>query len=244
MTDDARREALSDPPRIDVAVLEDRTAGSRCEEGFLRIRRLLLENNYDDGTKSAPYAYDLVERDATDAVAIVLFAGRGRTARICLRSALRPPMTFRHSYALPLPEEPGGGVLWEIPAGLVEADEHGEAGLAECAARETLEEVGLELSPAAFSPLGGPAGLSPGVIGEKIHFLVAEVDPAECGRPTEDGSPVEERAEVHFVSLPDAMTALRQGLIGDLKTEVGIRRLQDHLEHFEHLSGDDGRGAR
>ncbi|MBW2464266.1 MAG: NUDIX domain-containing protein [Deltaproteobacteria bacterium] len=240
MTDDTHSDSLPPPPRIDVAVLDDRTAGARCDTGFLRVRRLLLENRYDDGTKSAPYAYDLVERDAIDAVAIVLFAGRGPDARICLRSALRPPMTFRHSYALPLPEEPGGGVLWEIPAGLVEAGEHGEAGLAACAARETLEEVGLDLPPSAFTTLGTSAGLSPGVIGEKIHFLVAEVDPTKCGRPTEDGSPVEERAEIHFVRLPDAMAALDDGLIGDLKTEVGIRRLRDHLARLGHLAQGPG----
>jgi len=149
---DADRDALPLPPRVEVAVLEDRTRGSRPDVGFLRVRRLLLENRYPDGSKSAPYAYDVVERDATDAVAIVLFAGRGEDARVCLRSSLRPPMTFRHGYALPLTEAPGGGVLWEIPAGLVEADERGEAGLALCAARETLEEVGLELSPSEFSP--------------------------------------------------------------------------------------------
>ncbi len=120
-------------------------------------------------------------------------------------------------------------MLWEIPAGLVEPDEHGAEDLAACAARETLEEVGLEIAASSFSVLGPPAGLSPGVIGEKIHFLVAEVDADARGVPTEDGSPVEERAEVRFVPLADALRAVRSGHVGDLKTEVGIRRLADRI---------------
>lgn len=226
---DHEPHTLHAPARIDVAIVEDHTESARCDRGFLRLRRLVLENRYADGTKSAPYPYDVVERDAIDAVAIVLWTKVGGEVRVCLRTALRPPMTFRPGYALPIPEESGGGVLWEIPAGLVEPEERGSEGLAACAARETLEEVGLEISPSAFSPLGPPAGLSPGVIGEKIHFLVAEVDPSLRGTPTEDGSPVEENAEIRFVGLEDALSAVRAGLIGDLKTEVGIRRLAERL---------------
>jgi len=222
-------DPLASPPEVDVVVVEDRTRGARCDEGFLRVRRLVLQNHYPDGTKSTAYPYDLVERDATDAVAIVLWTRGEAGVSICLRTALRPPMTFRHTYALPISEGPGGGVLWEVPAGLVEADEPGEAGLAACAARETLEEVGLTLSPEAFETLGPAASLSPGVIGERIHFLVAEVDPSARGTPTEDGSPVEERAEICFLPIDAALAAARSGRIGDLKTEVGIRRLAEYL---------------
>ncbi len=222
-------EELGDPPKIDVVVLEDNTASGRCNRGFLRVRRLVLENRYADGTKSAPYPYDLVERDAIDAVAIVLYARAGDEVRVCLRTALRPPMTFRPGYDLPIPEPESAGVLWEIPAGLVEPDEHGPEGLAACASRETLEEVGLEIPAERFENLGPPAGLSPGVIGEKIHFLAAEVDPDARGVPTEDGSPVEERAEVRFLPIEDALRAAERGLIGDLKTEVGIRRLRERI---------------
>jgi ADP-ribose pyrophosphatase len=230
---DHDHETLGSPPRIDVVVVEDHTESARCDRGFLRLRRLVLQNRYADGTKSAPYPYDLVERDAIDAVAIVLWMRDGDAVRVCLRTALRPPMTFRPGYALPIPEEAGAGVLWEIPAGLVEPDEHGPEGLAACAARETMEEVGLDVSPSEFETLGPPAGLSPGVIGEKIHFLAAEVEPRRAearGAPTEDGSPVEEKAEVCFLPLSDALIAARAGEIGDLKTEVGIRRLAERLE--------------
>lgn len=217
--------SLEGLPRVSVEIVEDRTASARCDEGFLRLRRLVLRNVHDDGHRSADYRYDLVERDAMDAVAIVLVARDAQGTSICLRSALRPPLAFRPGYRLPLPEAEPTAVLWEIPAGLVEPDEHGESGLRACAARETLEEVGLSLAPDAFAPLGPAASLSPGVIGEKIHFLFAIVDPDQRGVPTEDGSPVEARAEVRFVAVGEALSAVRDGRIADLKTEVAVRRI-------------------
>jgi len=221
----SRPGSLDGLPRVRVEVVEDRTASARCDEGFLRMRRLVLRNVHEDGHRSAEYRYDLVEREAMDAVAIVLVARDETGSRVCLRSALRPPLAFRPGYALPLPEPEPIAVLWEIPAGLVEADEHGVEGLRACAARETLEEVGLALAPDAFGPLGPAASLSPGVIGEKIHFLYAVVDPGARGVPTEDGSPVEARAEVRFVPIADALAAVRDGRIADLKTEVAVRRI-------------------
>ena len=217
--------SLGDLPRVRVEVVEDRTASATCDAGFLRMRRLVLRNVYEDGHQSAEYRYDLVERDAMDAVAIVLVARDETGPSVCLRSALRPPLAFRPGYTLPIPEPEPVAVLWEIPAGLVEAGEHGVEGLRACAARETLEEVGLALEPDAFGALGPAASLSPGVIGEKIHFLFAQVDPAARGVPTEDGSPVEARAEVRFVPIGDALAAVRDGRIADLKTEVAVRRI-------------------
>lgn len=225
-TDDG---GVSDPlgarPAVQVEVLDDRSASARCDQGFLRLRRLTLRNRYSDGEVSAAYAYDLVERDALDAVAMVLFTDDGR---VCLRSALRPPLAFRSTYAIPIPD-PSGPVMWEVPAGLVEPDERGEDGLKRCCVRETLEEVGLSLQPDAFERLGPAACLSPGVLAEKLHYFAACVDPSRARTPTEDGTPVEERAEVRFVPLALALEACRDGRIADLKTETAIRRLEERL---------------
>lgn len=218
-------DRLGDRPRVDVRVIEDHSAAARCDRGFLRLRRLTLQNRYPDGSESAAYAYDLVERDALDAVAMVLFTGDGR---VCLRSALRPPLAFRGTYALPIADA-SGPVQWEVPAGLVEPEERGEDGLKRCCARETLEEVGLALAPGAFTRLGPAACLSPGVLAEKLHYFAARVDPAEARTPTEDGTPVEERAEVRFVPVSEALAACRDGRIADLKTEAAVRRLDEHL---------------
>lgn len=228
-------DPLGAPPHVTIELVADRTASSRCDEGFLTLRRLTLRNRYDDGEGSAEYAYDLVERTALDAVAIVLVT---RDGRVCLRSALRPPLAFRGDARTPLPDPADASpVAWEVPAGLVEPDEEGEAGLRGCAVRETLEEVGLTVAEEAFVRLGPPTYLSPGVIAEMLHYYVAVVDERGGAVPTEDGSPVEERAEVRFIPLSDALAACRSGRIADVKTEISIRRLA------ERFSLDEGAGV-
>jgi ADP-ribose pyrophosphatase len=222
-------DSLPELPNIAIDVVADHSAELRGDAGFLRLRRVTLQNRRPDGSRSRAYRYDLVERDAMDAVAIVLVApsADGGALRVCLRSALRPPLAFRSGYALPLAEPAPHPVVWEVPAGLVEPDEHGEAGLRACAARETLEETGLAVAESSFSPLGPPVVLSPGVLAEKVHFFLAEVDPGAAGTPTEDGSPVEADAVVCFVPLHLALAAVRDGRVGDVKTEVALRRLAE-----------------
>lgn len=224
-------DTLPPLPRIDVEVLADHSAELPGDAGFLRLRRVTLQNRRPDGTASRAYRYDVVERDAMDAVAIVLVTGGlpigapRDELRVCLRSALRPPLAFRPGYALPFAEPAAAPVVWEVPAGLIEPDEHGQHGLRACAARETLEETGIEVDAAAFSTLGHAVVLSPGVLAEKVHFLVARVEPDGAAVPTEDGSPVEADAVVCFLPLSVALAAIRDGHVADVKTEVAIRRL-------------------
>lgn len=219
-------------PNVRIEIVSDLSDAMRSDEGFIRVRRLVLKNHYEGGAQSREYRYDCTERDAMDAVGIVLFAAPekpGAPHRICLRSSIRPPLALRPTYSLPLKETTPDPTLFEIPAGLVESDEEGEEGLRGCAARETDEEVGLTVAPEAFQPLGPALFLSPGLVAEKLHFFVAEVDPANMGKATQDGSPVEERAKIAFVPLDEALAACRDGRIQDIKTEVGIRRLIDRL---------------
>lgn len=209
-------------PPLEIVVVDDET--ERAPLGFLAMRRLRLQNVYEDGEKSRVYAYDVVERRALDAV-VVLLVTRDEPARVCVRSAIRPPLAFRSTASLPMPETLTSPILWEIPAGLVESEERGEEGLRACAARETLEETGFVVAPDDFAFLGRSVFLSPGVLGERVHFLTAFVDPAHRGIPTEDGSPTEERARLRFVTLRDAIAACDDGHIEDAKTEVALRRL-------------------
>ena len=75
---------------------------------------------------------------------------------------------------------------------------------------------------------GTPAELMSASPTTTISFeLPHEVDPAAFGEPTEDGTPVEERAKVRFVPLSRALAACAEGVIGDIKTELAIRRLAD-----------------
>lgn len=186
-------------------------------DGFLRLRRREVRVRRPDGSSSATMLYDSVDRRATDAVVMVLHDGAGS---VLLRTAIRPPVSFRAE--LTVPElGPTGAVSWELPAGLVEADEQGEQGLRRCAARETLEEAGFEIDPGAFRVLGAPIYLSPGVIAERLYFYEAQVDPEMRGRPLEDGSPMEEGAAVRFFPLDECLARSLE----DAKTELGLLRL-------------------
>lgn len=218
------QDRLSPPQQISIRVVKETPTK---ESGFLRLRRLTLQSEYANGELSREFQYDLVERDAIDAVAILLERTINGVPCICVRSSLRPPLAFRPSYALPIREEVAAPVQWEVPAGLVEKDEMGEEGLRSCAARETEEEVGYQLPSSQFALLGPALALSPGVIGEKIFFLHALVNDNAKIVPVGDGSVVEDNAESVFVSLVEALAAVRDGRISDVKTEIAVRRLAE-----------------
>jgi hypothetical protein len=46
----------------DMEVVEDLTARSRCDEGFLQLKRLVCRNRHSDGSSSAEYRVDVVDR--------------------------------------------------------------------------------------------------------------------------------------------------------------------------------------
>ncbi|HEX5657744.1 MAG TPA: hypothetical protein VFX59_11140 [Polyangiales bacterium] len=220
-------EALPAPPPIEVETLRE---VQRATTGFLTLRELELRNRYADGSASAPYPYSLTERILLDAVALVLFRRRGEHPEIVLRTQLRPALAFRADYEVPLLALGTGAVQWEIPAGLIEHGERGEAGIAGRASAEALEEVGVRLTPERFVTLGAPTSLSPGLIAEKLHYVCAEIlGTDEWELATGDGHAVEERSVSLFVPLPVALRALDDGTIHDVKTEIGISRLLRQL---------------
>lgn len=223
----SERDQLPEPPQIAIEVLGDRVA----EQGaFLSVRQLELRNRYDDGLASAPYRYFMVERARLDAVCVVLFRRRVGDAEVLLRSQLRPPLWFRSQYEVPLLAPGTGAVQWEVPAGLVEPGERGEAGLFARARAETLEEVGFTLPLERFASLGPPTSLSPGLIAEKLHFVCAEVFDSDTRvAAAGDGHPVEERAVSRFVPLAAALGAVDLQRLHDVKTELALFRLRERL---------------
>ncbi|HRV82831.1 MAG TPA: NUDIX hydrolase, partial [Planctomycetota bacterium] len=75
---------------IGIEIVEDRTAESRCDQGFLTLRRLVVQNRYSDGTHSAPYPWDVLQRRGSDAVVAVLYErGADGRIRVVLREAPR-----------------------------------------------------------------------------------------------------------------------------------------------------------
>jgi ADP-ribose pyrophosphatase len=210
-------QKIPDPPKIRLELVRERESDMT---GFANVRRLELRACYPDGTTSAPFKYDAVERKALDAVVIcATYKDQGRHY-LYLRSAVRPPLALRGDRT-----PAHDGLLWELPAGLIEPGESAE----EAGARETEEELGFSFPVERVKPLGHWAAPSPGVIGELHHFVRVEVAPSERREPSLDGSPLEQGGEVIAVALDDALALAREGAFTDAKTELGIRRLADVL---------------
>lgn len=199
------------------------------EGGFLAIRRLRLRNRRDDGSASAPYVCDSIARPyGQDAVVVCVFARD--PLRVLVRDGLRPAVTLgRDANRAPLPEPAPSLWVTELVAGILEAGDHGEAGLRQRAAHETREEAGYVVDPASVIILGAGTLPSPGSMTEKFYFTAVEVDPRTQLPLEGDGSPMEEGATTTWLDLDDAIARCVQGTIADLKTELGLRRLRDHL---------------
>jgi ADP-ribose pyrophosphatase len=208
---------------VGLEVIDDRTVG---EGGFLTIRRMRLRLVRADGTRSAEGLYDFVERPCgLDAVVLALWsrASDGRV-RVLVREGLRVPLVYGR---------PGAPALrWstELVAGIIERGEEGDAQVRARAAAEALEEAGLAIAVDAVEPLGAPLYPTPGMCAEKFVLAAAEVeDPSRAVRPAGDGSPFEEGARLTWLDLDEAIARCLRGEIEDMKTELTLRRLRDHL---------------
>jgi ADP-ribose pyrophosphatase len=203
---------LPNPPRI---LLE--AASPSTEEGFvlpfLKLLRVHLIAHYPNGTKSEPFSHDIITRDKPDAVVILPYFIRGESLFLYLRSAVRPAITQRFVE---------GGNLWELPAGLIDKGETPE----EAAARELAEEVGFRMEPSALISLGTPVFSSVGTMAEQLFFYRVQIDPTRKQIPSEDGSPLERYGAVAVTCLDSIRCMISKGMIADMKTELGIRRLE------------------
>jgi len=221
-------------PRVRaIEIVEDRTASSRCDEGFLHVRRYRARNRRADGSSSEVYRIDVVDRPSLDAVAVCLWARTPRGVEVLLRRQLRPAVHFRSGRQRALPEK-DLLLFEELVAGVLEPGERGLEALRRRAAEEVREEAGLSVRPERLEPLGAGFYMLPGIISEKIHLLAAEVDRGAEAEPYEapvegDGSPLEEGAELAWRGLDEAIAACERGEIEDAKTEVALRRLRERV---------------
>jgi ADP-ribose diphosphatase len=212
-----REDALPAPPAIRLEIVGDRTAEARATGGFLDIQRVDLIARYADGHVSEPFPYDIAVRKALDAVVILAHFVDAGVSHVYLRSAVRPPCALR---ALAPAHD---GLLWELPAGLVEPKEEP----VDCAVRELEEELGFSSSPDHMRPLGHWAFPAPGIIGERHVFFTVQVDPRDRKVPSEDGSALEHGAAIMTLPLELALSHCREGAIRDSKTELALRRFAE-----------------
>lgn len=208
-------------PKVEIHVVASRPAE---RDGFLTMKRFELVVVQTDGertTKSSPFPYDLVERRALDAAVMAAHyvAPDGKT-HVYLRTSIRPPILLSGPNATGT-DEPSQGVLWELPAGLIEPGEEPPS----AAARELEEELGFAVAPSRMQPLGSSIYPAPALIAERQWFFHVTVDPDARSVPDGDGSPLEDAAEIIAVPLEVALQACRVGEIRDAKTELGLLRL-------------------
>lgn len=220
----------------EIEIVEDLTAKSRCDEGFLKLRRLRLRNVYADGV-SEVYPCDVVSRPGSDAVVAVLYEqdGNGRV-HVLLREGVRPPIYLRKLRRFHHPDRREYLTIAEVIAGLVEAgDGAGEAGMQQRAAIEAREEAGCEVPAREFRVIGGETFASPGTSDEKVYYCAGPVRASELRAASGDGSVMEEVGRLVRHELTAAIEACRRGDIPDMKTELALFRLCDHLGFLPQL---------
>jgi ADP-ribose pyrophosphatase len=224
------------PRVVAIEILEDRTASSRCDEGFLQLKRYRAQNRRADGSASAPYSIDVIDRPTFDAVAVCIYARSEKGIEVLTRAQLRPAAIFRRDKVPALPEREYL-LFEELVAGVLEPGERGEDAIRRRAVAEVHEEAGCTVTPERLERLGAPFFMIPGIASEKIHLLSVEIPRLAAGGGREcfdapeegDGSPLEEGATLRWRELRKAIAACEQGEIEDAKTEVAFRRLAAKL---------------
>jgi ADP-ribose pyrophosphatase len=220
-----------------IEIVEDLTPNSRCDEGFLRVARLRIRNVYRDGSMSEVYPCDVVSRPGSDAVVALLYEiENARRILVLLRRSPRAPIYLRRHKRFVHPDPCEYRSIAEVVAGLVEeGDGVGAAGMRRRAAIEAEEEAGCHVPDEAFHPIGGETFASPGTSDEKLYYCAGPVRVAEARVPMGDGSVMEECAELVVRDLAEGIEACRSGEIPDMKSEVGLLRLADHLGYIPQL---------
>ncbi len=222
---------------VEIEIVADRTAQSQCDSGFLRVSRLEVRNVYADGSRSAPYPCDVVSRPGSDAVVAVLYQRSARgEVRVLLREAPRAPVYLRRHKRFVHPDPRVYLSITEVVAGIVEeGDGAGTTGRQRRAALEALEEAGCRIAPEHFRELGGETFASPGTSDEKVYYCAGEAGLGAARDAPGDGSVMEEAGRLIVLDLAAAIEACRSGAIPDMKSEIALLRLADHLGWLPQL---------
>lgn len=223
---------MAETPRAWLHVTRDELVDAERSPRFLRLRSVTMSIEAADGARTGEGTWDFVERPlGLDAVVVVVYRRDAGRVEVLLRQGLRVPVGVGR------PGQPSGPgrhpavFVEEIVAGLVEHGEHGPNGLAERARVEVAEETGYELAPSAVRPLGAPLWASPGLCAEVLHFFAADATGVSRSDAIGDGSPFEAVGEIAWYPVEIALDRIAKQLggVGDLRAELGIRRLAEQL---------------
>jgi ADP-ribose pyrophosphatase len=209
---------------VDIEVVEDFSDRARCDEGYLRLRRLRCRNRRSDGSTSPVYGVDVVDRPHLDAVAVMVYRRAPTGIEVLIRKNLRPAAYLRRGQQAPIPDPHPPLRLEEIVAGVMEAADRGEEGLRRRAALEVKEEGGFEVAEQEILPLGGPFFVAPGILSEKIFLVAVDVTGKPQSEPSGDGSPLEEGFALEWWPIRALLEACRAGQVQDAKTEIAVTR--------------------
>jgi ADP-ribose pyrophosphatase len=217
---------MVDPRVTEIEVVEDFSSTARCDEGFLQLRRLRVRNRRADGSTSAVYRVDVIDRPRLDAVAVLVWRRGEKAVEFLTRTQLRPAAYFRKEKTPPLPDGKSHLFCEEIVAGLLEPEDRGEAGLRDRAAAEVKEEAGFVVSPESIELLGPPFFVAPGILSEKIYLAAVEVTGKSSQTPSGDGSPLEDGGAIRWRSAGELEAAIAAGELQDAKTELALARFE------------------
>jgi len=209
----------------DIEIIEDFSSTAKCDEGFLRLRRLRCQNRRADGTASKVYRVDVVDRPRLDAVAVVVYRRGASGLEVLTRMNLRPAAYFRRGKDMTLQDNASYLRVEEIVAGLLEPEDKGEAGLRHRAAEEVREEAGYAVKPEDVRLLGAGFFVAPGILSEKVFPAAVDVTGVAPGVPQGDGSPLEEGTQLMWRPLGELLAMCRRGEVPDAKTELCLQRL-------------------
>ena len=163
---------------VGIEIVEDRTAGSRCDEGFLKLRASLAcaTSTRTASRRSTPATWS--RGPGSDAVVAVLYE-RGADGRVhvWLREAPRAPIYLRRWKRFQHPDAREYLTIAEVVAGLVEpGDGEGARRHARSAPRSRrARRRASRWRPPSFAVIGGETFASPGTSDEKVYYCAGPV---------------------------------------------------------------------
>ncbi|SMH53156.1 nudix-type nucleoside diphosphatase, YffH/AdpP family [Mesorhizobium australicum] len=166
------------------------------------------------------YAFDLRLADGTWQSQLREAYDRGNGATILLYNRERGTVVLTRQFRLPAFLNGGAGWMIETAAGLLDGDDPGAA-----IRREVAEETGYRIGEAreVFDIF-----MSPGSVTERLHFFIAEFDPAD--RPTAGGGAEgeNENIEVLEIAFDEALAMVARNEIRDAKTILLLYHARIH----------------